>query len=86
MNNHAQLAFMVDRNTNIINIIAGSNQQAGSSGDGGPATAALLRDPYQCQVDMVNNLLYIAGASRIRVINMTSGNISTFAGNFYSAH
>ncbi len=64
----------------IITTIAG-NGSAGYSGDGGPATAADLSDPFGTAIDAAGNV-YIADYTnnRIRMVN-TSGIISTFAGN-----
>jgi sugar lactone lactonase YvrE len=60
----------------IITTVAG-NGTYGSSGDGGPATAASLY-PYGVSVDSAGNL-YIAGGSRIRKVT-PGGIISTVAG------
>jgi sugar lactone lactonase YvrE len=66
--------------TGIISTIAGTIT-SGFSGDGGPATAALLAGPSAVAFDAAGNL-FIADYSnnRIRKIN-TSGTISTYAGN-----
>lgn len=63
----------------IINTYAGTGV-ANYGGDGGPATAAQLFQPFQLALDGSGNL-YIAdwGNSRIRKIN-SAGNISTVAG------
>lgn len=55
----------------------------GYSGDGGPATAAELNDPAGITLDASGNL-YIADAANnvIRKVTMTSGIITTVAGNF----
>jgi len=68
----------------VIHKIAGTDQ-GGYSGDGSPATAALLSYPYKTVVDKTGNL-YIAdaGNNRIRKID-TSGIITTFAGNGVSS-
>ncbi len=67
-------------NVNIITTIAG-NGQSGYSGNGGPATQALLSYPVGVTVDNAGNI-YIAdaGNQRIRKVD-TTGIISTVAGN-----
>jgi|GEM_PF-1074303 len=65
----------------IVSIVAGAGG-FGYSGDGGPATAALLNQPYGLAIDAANNL-YVGdqGNHRIRKINTTTGIITTVAGN-----
>ena len=67
----------------IIDTVAGmgAGQGVGFSGDGGPATSALLSSPVGVAVDAASNL-YIAdsGNQRIRRVS-PSGIISTVAGN-----
>ena len=64
--------------TGTITTIAGTGY--GFSGDGGPAVAAELRDPYGVAVDSAGNV-YIADSSnrRIRKVDAT-GTITTIAG------
>jgi sugar lactone lactonase YvrE len=63
----------------IISSIAGTGV-SGSSGDGGPATAALLHQPISVAFDANQNLLISdAGAMNIRRVS-PAGVISTFAG------
>jgi trimeric autotransporter adhesin len=62
-----------------ITTIAGTGVQ-GSSGDGGPATSALLRFPYGLAVDGQGNV-YIADSGNNRVRKVSRGGmITTFAG------
>jgi sugar lactone lactonase YvrE len=69
----------------IITTVAGSGapgvNQGSFSGDGGPATAATLREPYGVAVDAAGSL-YISDrdSNRIRKVD-PSGVISTIAGN-----
>ena len=65
----------------IISTIAGTGAP-GFSGDGGPATAAVLNTPSGVAVDPAGNL-YIADTqnSRIRKVNLTSGDIATLTAN-----
>ncbi|MGH3157683.1 MAG: RHS repeat-associated core domain-containing protein [Streptosporangiaceae bacterium] len=63
--------------------IAGSAAGArGSSGDGGPATSALLDDPGQVALDGTADL-WIAdtGNNRVREVQSATGDISSFAGD-----
>lgn len=70
----------VDAKTHIITTIAGTGQP-GFSGDGGPATKAMLNQPHSIQLDASGNL-YICDIlnHRIRKVNLKSGVIHTFAG------
>jgi trimeric autotransporter adhesin len=61
----------------IISTVAGSGS-GGYSGDGGPATAASLREPSGVAVDAAGNL-YITDFGRIRKVTAGSGIISTVA-------
>jgi hypothetical protein len=75
--------FQVDLNTGIINTVAGSPGQArGYDGDNGPATSALLNYPFGNPALDSSGNLYIAdsGNNVIRQVNLSSGNIKTFAG------
>lgn len=65
-------------NAQIINTIAGN----GLVGDGGPATDAALRSPWNVSTDAAGNV-YITDepSDRIRKIDAVTGIISTFAGN-----
>jgi hypothetical protein len=75
----------VDAATYFISTIAG-NGTSGFSGDGGPATAAELSNPFGIAVDPTGNI-YIADQfnNRVRMID-TAGIISTIAGNGTGAY
>lgn len=64
----------------LISTVAG-NGHAGCSGDGGPAAAASLNQPYGLALDSAGNL-YIADYGNQRVRRITAGGvIETVAGN-----
>lgn len=71
----------VDGVTGIITTVAGTGV-AGYGGDGGPGTAAQLKEPNDCFLDGLGGLL-IADIQdqRIRRLNLSNGIINTFAGN-----
>lgn len=70
----------VDYGTKNVNNYAGT-AAAGYSGDGGAATAALLKTPYGLAIDATGNL-YIADAGNnvIRKVDAVTKKISTVAG------
>jgi large repetitive protein len=63
----------------VINTIAGTPQQSGSSGNGGPATGALLDAPFGVAFDPSGNM-YIADSGNNEVRVVSGGNISVYAG------
>jgi sugar lactone lactonase YvrE len=68
--------------TSIITTVAGDGSGiAGYSGDGGSATKAKLSNPKGIAIDSSGNL-YIAdtGNCLVRMVNATTGNITTIAG------
>jgi len=71
----------VNAATGIITTVAGNGTQ-GYSGDGSAATSAQLDNPNGVAVDAAGNL-YIADGNnnRIRKVNVTTGIITTVAGN-----
>ena len=60
--------------------LAGQTTAVGFGGDGGPASQARVSGPTDVETD--GDLLFIAdtGNHRVRVVNTTSGVITTFAG------
>ena len=76
----------VDAITGIISTIAGTGS-AGSSGDGGPATDASFNQPTGVAFDSNDNI-YIADYDnkRIRMVNASTGDISTIAGTGSSGY
>lgn len=70
----------VNLSNNIITTVAGSGEM-GFGGDGGPAASAKLTQPVRVTTDLAGNL-YVAdvGNQRIRKVDMSTGNISTYAG------
>ena len=80
--------YIADTNNNVvrevnakgvISTIAGTGT-AGSSGDGGAATAAQLNAPQGIAVDAAGNV-YIADTANAKVRRISGGTISTVAGN-----
>ncbi|MCX7804550.1 MAG: hypothetical protein N3A38_05095 [Planctomycetota bacterium] len=67
----------------VRTVVAGTNGSAGFSGDGGLATAAELDGPTGVSLDVSGSRLLISDTNneRIRAVNMSSGIISTIAGD-----
>ena len=70
----------VDGDTGIIDTIAG-NGTFGYSGDGGPATNATFKTPYDVAVDEAAGIVYVADTFNNVVRRIANGTITTFAGN-----
>ncbi|HEX4321430.1 MAG TPA: hypothetical protein VHZ52_11040, partial [Acidobacteriaceae bacterium] len=71
----------VDGVTGIITTVAGTGA-GGYSGDGGLATAAMLANPQDARFDSAGNLYFADYANnRIRKITISTGIITTVAGN-----
>ena len=63
-----------------ISTIAGKGTK-GYAGDGGPATQALLNEPYEVRFDSAKNLVFVEHMNHcVRRIDFKSGVISTIAG------
>ena len=87
--------FVADSGNNVIRLInATSSTVSTIAGYGslgyydGPATNAEFDYPYSLAFDSANRYLYIADTdnSAIRLLNMTSAQVSTVAGNGYSGY
>ncbi len=63
-----------------VTTIAGQYGKNGSTGDGGPASAALLNEPSQICIDSVGNIYIVEMAGYVRRIAANSGIIATIAG------
>jgi streptogramin lyase len=64
-----------------ISTIAGTGEK-GWSGDGGPATAAKLAEPYEVRFDRVGNIYWVERLSHsVRRVDARTGIITTIAGN-----
>jgi len=72
----------VDASTLVITTVAGTPETSGYSGDGGPATAALLKLPEDVFVDGAGNI-FIADTENhvIRMVCAHDGTIHTLAGD-----
>ena len=64
----------------IIETVVGTGE-AGYSGDGGPATAALLREPFMCAFDPHGNLLFCESRNYcVRRVDAETSVVTTVAG------
>jgi sugar lactone lactonase YvrE len=76
----AHVVRRIDAGTGVTTTVAGTGE-AGFSGDGGPATAAQLRQPHSIAFDAAGDLLVCdIGNGRVRRIDMTDGTIETIGG------
>ena len=66
--------------TGVISVVAGSGYY-GSSGDGGAATSAALSYPGTLALDGSNLYIVDLGSETIRKVDVTTGIITTIAGN-----
>jgi streptogramin lyase len=72
----------VDTRTGELTSVAGSGR-AGFDGDGGPATEALLNEPYEVRFDAAGHYMYFVEMKNhlIRRVDLHTGVISTIAGS-----
>jgi DNA-binding beta-propeller fold protein YncE len=77
----------VDGRTGLITTLAGDGSKT-FSGDGGPAASAGLVEPNGVALDGPGQRLYIADVAdhRVRVVDLASGTIATFAGTGKGKH
>jgi len=76
----------IEISTGNISKVAGMCHTSGFSGDGGPATSALLHFPWGVAVSPITGDLYVADTDNhcVRKIEISTGDISTFAGTCQS--
>jgi len=77
----------VDARTGQIRTLAGDGSKT-YSGDGGPAARAGLVEPNGVALDREGRRLWVAdvGDNRVRLVDLKSGTISTFAGTGVARH
>jgi len=71
----------IDPKTGVISTVAGQGGKKGYAGDGGPATQALLFEPYEIRFDAAGNMFFVEMKNEIvRRVDAKTGVISTVAG------
>ena len=72
--------WRLDRKSNELTVVAGTGKK-GYSGDGGPATAAAMNEPYEIRFDGDGNLYVVEMQNHlVRRIDAKTKNITTIAG------
>src|ERR1700683_2340973 len=70
----------LDLKTHLLSTVAGSGTK-GYSGDGGPATSALLNEPYELRFDKAGNMYFVEMQNHVvRKVDGKTKIISTLAG------
>jgi sugar lactone lactonase YvrE len=70
----------LDLKTNVISTVAGSGAK-GYAGDGGPALAASLNEPYEIRFDAAGNMYFVEMQNHVvRRVDAAARTISTVAG------
>jgi DNA-binding beta-propeller fold protein YncE len=84
---HNHCVRRMDSAAGVITTLAG-NGSAGFSGDGGPAARAAMMEPNGLALDPTQRRLFVADVAdhRVRVVDLVSGTISTFAGTGEAQH
>lgn len=71
----------IDAKTQIVSTVAGTGGKSGYAGDGGPATAALLFEPYEIRFDKDGHMFFVEMRGEVvRRVDARTGIISTVAG------
>lgn len=71
----------LDLKTRQLTVVAGTAGKSGYAGDGGPATAALLNEPYEVRFDRAGHLYFVEMKNHlIRRVDRRTGIITTVAG------
>ncbi|MBY0503320.1 MAG: SMP-30/gluconolactonase/LRE family protein [Bryobacteraceae bacterium] len=71
----------LDLKTKRLTIVAGTPGKSGYAGDGGPATQALLFEPYEVRFDTAGNLFFVEMKNHlVRRVDKKTGVITTVAG------
>src|SRR5439155_20789445 len=84
---HNHCVRRVDGASGVVTTVAG-NGSAGFSGDGGPGPQAGMVEPNGLALDPTQRRLFVADVAdhRVRVVDLVSGTISTFAGTGEARH
>ena len=84
---HNHCVRRIDGGSGIVTSFAG-NGSAGFAGDGGPAARGGLAEPNGLAFDPAQQRLFIADVAdnRVRVVDLATGTIATFAGTGEPAH
>ncbi|HUG89963.1 MAG TPA: hypothetical protein VML55_03960 [Planctomycetaceae bacterium] len=71
----------VDLDSGRISTVAGQGRQKGYAGDGGPATRALLNEPYEIRFDRTGDMYFVEMRNHVvRSVDAQTGLITTLAG------
>ncbi len=71
----------IDMETQMVSTVAGTGGKSGYAGDGGPATQALLNEPYEIRFDTDGHLFIVEMQNAVvRRVDSRTGMISTVAG------
>ncbi len=77
----------IDKVTGIISTIAGDGKNTFPSPDGGQASSTSLKNPVGVSMSNNGNLIIVDQADlKVRLLNLTSGILTTLAGNSYLGH